>query len=169
MNAAQKIQEAHLTLDDDMVKVIDKAVVETFSSFMAFTPFLKSFEKSDQPLAERYEISSIVAFIQESVEGILAIRFHQDSVLRLLSRVYAEELSVLDSRVIGGVAELVNVIHGIAKEELNLQGFHYQMCLPVVIIGENHALVSAFNGNKLVMKYDLNGEEAIIELVLNKR
>lgn len=169
MSAAHKINEIHLNLDDDMVRTIDRAVVETFSSFMGFNPILKKSEKSEKNVSERFEISGIIAFIQESVEGTLAVRFHQDSVLRLLSRVYGEELSTVDNRVIGGVAELVNVIHGIAKEDLNLQGFHYQMCLPVVIIGENHAVVNALSGQKLIMTYDLDGDEAIIELVLHKR
>ncbi len=169
MSAALKLNEPHLTFDETMVKIIDKAVVETFSSFMGFTPVLQHSEKCDRALSDRYEISGIIAFIQESVEGTLAIRFRQESILRLLSRIYGEELSVLDNRVIGGVAELANVIHGIAKEDLNLQGYHYQMCLPVVIIGDNHSVVSALSGQKLIMKYDLDGEQAIIELVLHRQ
>ena len=169
MSAAQKLHSAQLHLDEGMVKVIDRAVVETFSSFMGFNPVLKSSEKTSQNVSERYEISGIIAFIQDSVEGTLAIRFRQDSVLNLLSRVYGETLTSVDSRVIGGVAELANVIHGIAKEDLNLQGFHYQMCLPVVIIGDNHAVVNALSGQKLILSYDLDGHEAIVELVLHKR
>jgi CheY-specific phosphatase CheX len=169
MSAALKLNEPHLTLDEAMVKIIDKAVVETFSSFMGFTPVLQQSEKCDKALSDRYEISGIIAFIQESIEGTLAIRFRQESILKLLSRIYGEELSVLDNRVIGGVAELANVIHGIAKEDLNLQGYHYQMCLPVVIIGDNHSVVSALSGQKLIMKYDLDGEQAIIELVLHRQ
>lgn len=169
MSAALKLTETHLTLDDAMVKIIDKAVVETFSSFMGFTPVLQHSERCDKALSDRYEISGIIAFIQESIEGTLAIRFRQESILKLLSRIYGEELSVLDNRVIGGVAELANVIHGIAKEDLNLQGYHYQMCLPVVIIGDNHSVVSALSGQKLILKYDLDGEQAIIELVLHNR
>lgn len=169
MSAALKLTDPHLTLDEAMVKIIDKAVVETFSSFMGFTPVLQHSEKCDRVLSDRYEISGIIAFIQESIEGTLAIRFRQESILKLLSRIYGEELSVLDNRVIGGVAELANVIHGIAKEDLNLQGYHYQMCLPVVIIGDNHSVVSALSGQKLIMKYDLDGEQAIIELVLHRQ
>lgn len=169
MSAAPKQTEAHLTLDDDISKIIDKAINETFSAFMGITPVLKSSERHNKALEDRYEISGIIAFIQESIEGTLAIRFKQDSILKLLSRVYGEELTALDNRVIGGIAEFSNVIHGIAKEDLNKQGYHYQMCLPVVIIGDNHTVVSALSGQKLVMKYDLDGEEAIIELVLHKQ
>ncbi|MEY4615670.1 MAG: hypothetical protein RJB66_630 [Pseudomonadota bacterium] len=169
MSAVRKKSEAQLHLDDEMVKIIDKAMLETFSSFMGFNPILKHVERSDKNISDRFEISGIIAFIQDKVEGTLAIRFRQESVLRLLSRVYGDELSVVDNRVIGGVAELANVIHGIAKEDLNLQGYHYQMCLPVVIIGENHVVVNALSGQKLIMNYDLDGDEAIVELVLHKR
>ncbi len=169
MSAAPKQIEAHLTLDDEISKIIDKAINETFSAFMGITPILKSSERHNKALEDRYEISGIIAFIQESIEGTLAIRFKQDSILKLLSKVYGEELTALDNRVIGGIAEFSNVIHGIAKEDLNKQGYHYQMCLPVVIIGDNHSVVSALSGQKLVLKYDLDGEEAIIELVLHKQ
>lgn len=168
MSAAAKKTDPQLTLDQQMVDIIDKAIKETFSSFMGFMPVLKSSEQRDKSTSERFEISGIIAFIQESIEGTLAIRFRQDTILKLLSKVYGEELTSLDNRVIGGVAELSNVIHGIAKEDLNLQGYHYQMCLPVVIIGDNHTVVSALSGQKLVMKYDLDGEEAIVELVIHK-
>ncbi len=168
MSAAAKKTDPQLTLDQQMVDIIDKAIKETFSSFMGFMPVLKSSEQRDKSSRERFEISGIIAFIQESVEGTLAIRFQQDTILKLLSKIYGEELTSLDNRVIGGVAELSNVIHGIAKEDLNLQGYHYQMCLPVVIIGDNHTVVSALSGQKLVMKYDLDGEEAIVELVIHK-
>jgi CheY-specific phosphatase CheX len=169
MSEAMPQPNSFLRIDDALVKIIDRAVVETFSSFMGFTPILKGSEESDKVVSDRYEISGIIAFIQESNEGTLAIRFRQESILKLLSRVYGEDLSVLDNRIIGGVAELANVIHGIAKEDLNVQGFRYQMCLPVVIIGDNHSVVTALTGHKLIMRYDLDGEEAIVELVLHKQ
>jgi CheY-specific phosphatase CheX len=169
MSAAPKQNESHLTLDEDIARIINKAITETFGAFIGISPILKSSERHDKALQERYEISGIIAFIQESIEGTLAIRFKQDTILKLLSKVYGEELTALDNRVIGGVAEISNVIHGIAKEELNMQGYHYQMCLPVVIIGDNHSVVSALSGHKLVMRYDIDGEEAIIELVLHKQ
>lgn len=167
MNSAVKKAESHLSLDQEMVNIIDKAIKETFSSFMGFTPILKSSEQKDKAVSEKYEISGIIAFIQDAIEGTLSLRFKQDTILKLLSKVYGEELTTLDNRIIGGVAELSNVIHGIAKEDLNLQGYHYQMCLPVVIIGNNHTMVSAINGQKLVLTYDLDGEEAIVELVIH--
>ncbi len=169
MSAAPKLNDSHLTLDEDISRIINKAITETFGAFTGIIPVLKSSERHNKAIEERYEISGIIAFIQESIEGTLAIRFKQDTILKLLSRVYGEELTTLDNKVIGGVAEISNVIHGIAKEELNMQGYHYQMCLPVVIIGDNHTVVSALSGHKLVMKYDLEGEEAIIELVLHKQ
>jgi CheY-specific phosphatase CheX len=169
MSAALKINDIHLTLDDEVLKILDKAVFETFSSFMGFSPILKSSEKVESVPFDSYEISAIIAFIQKDIEGTLAIRFRQSSILKLLSRIYGAELESVDNRIIGGVAELINVIHGIAKEDLNLQGFHFQMCLPVVVIGQNHSLVSSLSGSKMIMRYDLDGEEAIVELIVHKR
>jgi CheY-specific phosphatase CheX len=167
MSAAEKIGELKLKLDEDMTKIIDKSVSETFSSFLSINPVLKKCYESKEVLPEKSEISGIIAFIQNTLEGTLAIRFKQKAILSLLSRLYGEELTAVDNKIIGGVAELTNVIHAIAKEELNLQGYNYQMCLPVVIIGENHSVVTVLSGKKMIFEYDLDGIECIIELILH--
>lgn len=167
MITAKKITDIHMHLNAEMIRIIDRAVIETFSSFMGITPVLKHSEQTTRSLSEPFEVSGLIAFIQDDIEGTLAIRFNQATILKLLSRVYGEELTVVDNRTIGGVAEFANVIHGIAKEELNLQGYHYQMCLPVVIIGDNHSVVTALSGQKLILRYDLEGYEAVVELVLH--
>ena len=170
MNAALKIKNSHLSLDGSLLQIIDKAVVETFNSFMGITPKLKNSEMTLlTPLSDRYDISGIISFIQDSIEGSLALRFRLNSALKLMSRIYGEEITSVDNRVIGGVAEFANVIHGIIKDQLNQIGHHYQMCLPVVVIGDNHSVVNALSGEKLILKYDLEGDEATLELVLHNQ
>lgn len=167
MSAAEKLSELKLHFDEELIKIIDKSVNETFNSFLSINPVLKKCAESTEVSQERSEISGIIAFIQESLEGTLAIRFKQKDILSLLSRIYGEELLAVDNKIIGGVAELTNVIHAIAKEELNLKGYNYQMCLPVVIIGENHSVVTVLAGKKMVFEYDLDGVECKIELILH--
>jgi CheY-specific phosphatase CheX len=167
MSAAEKLGELTLKLDDDMIKIIDKSVGETFNSFLSISPVLKKCYESKEFLSEKSEISGVIAFIQNTLEGTLAIRFKQNTILALLSRLYGEELTTIDNKIVGGVAELTNVIHAIAKEELNLQGYNYQMCLPVVIIGENHSVVTALSGRKMIFEYDLNGMPCTVELILH--
>lgn len=167
MSAAEKLNKLKLHFDEDLIKIIDKSVNETFNSFLSINPLLKKCSEVEKISQERSEISGIIAFIQDDLEGTLAIRFKQKDILSLLSRLYGEELTAIDNKIIGGVAELTNVIHAIAKEELNLKGYNYQMCLPVVIIGENHSVVTVLSGKKMVFDYDLDGVGCKIELILH--
>ena len=59
MSAAPKQNESHLTLDEDIARVINKAIAETFGAFLGITPVLKSSERHNKALEERYEISGI--------------------------------------------------------------------------------------------------------------
>lgn len=79
--------------------------------------------------------------MQKNFEGTLSISFNRESAIQLFQVIYQEEInSVDDNRVVEGIAELANIIHGMVKENLNLRGYDYKMCLPVVIIGKNHAI-----------------------------
>jgi CheY-specific phosphatase CheX len=151
-------------LQQKIVKVINKAVKETFGSFFGIVPELKE-TITDQLAAPRVDISGMIAFIQQELEGTLAIRFKREALFQIIGPLYDEKLDVIDSRSVGSVGEFANIIHGVAKQELNAFGHNYQMCLPVVIVGENHAISSSFSGNKVILKYDLNGAEAFLELV----
>jgi chemotaxis protein CheX len=166
MSAAQKSNFYKLSFDDTVVRIIDNAIQETFSSFLGIQPILVNSEIGDAPLREFYEISGIIAFVQDSIEATLAIRFRQAVVIELLSKIYSEDLTSVNSKVIGGVAELSNVIHGISKEYLNLLGFNFQMSLPVVIVGDNNAIATIQPGPRLILNYDIGGFPMFVELIL---
>jgi CheY-specific phosphatase CheX len=167
MTAAEKIIAHKLKLNDAIIKIIDKAINETFTSFISISPVLKKCSKSEVSLPDKSDVAGMIAFIQSSLEGTLIIKFKKESILPLLSKLYNEELISIDNKVIGGVAELTNVIHAIVKEELNQEGYNYQMCLPVVIIGENHSMITMCAGPKIIFEYELDNMNCTVELISN--
>lgn len=153
------------SLDEAFIKVIRKAVKETFGSFFGVIPVLKEtvIDPTDEP---KVDISGMIAFVQTDIEGTMSIRFQRDALFSILGGLYGEKLQQIDSRAVGSMGEFANIIHGIAKEELNAAGYNYQMCLPVVVVGVNHLICSTFTGKKIRLKYDINGSEAYLELVV---
>lgn len=131
--------------DKTLLQILDDSVRETFQNFLGCNPEViqtvkdrKEIPKSD---SDKRSISGSVAFLQKDFEGTLSIGFSRDAAIKLFKSFYQEEVtSVDDARVTEGIAELANVIHGLVKERLNLKGYDYQMCLPVVVIGKNHAV-----------------------------
>jgi CheY-specific phosphatase CheX len=156
-----------ISLNEKFVKVINKAVNETFGSFFGITPELKEII-TDAKIEPKVDISGMIAFIQQELEGTLAIRFKRESLFQIIGPLYDEVLDVIDTRSTGSIGEFANIIHGVAKQELNAFGYNYQMCLPVIVVGENHNIISTFVGKRLLLKYDLNGAEAFLELIFKE-
>lgn len=152
-------------LDQDTYKIIENSMIETFSSFFGVKPVLEKIEEQPTKEAERCEISGIIAFLQDDLEGTMAIRFKKQNLFKLLQPIYGEDLQRIDNRAVGAVGEFANVVHAIAKHALNVQGYNYQMCLPVVIVGENHQISTHFEGNRAILHFNLNGGIVLVELV----
>ncbi|MGZ3770226.1 MAG: chemotaxis protein CheX [Bdellovibrio sp.] len=129
--------------DKTLLKILNDAVRETFQNFLGCNPEIIQTvrDRNDHVKENNRSISGTVAFLQQDFEGTLTIGFSRESAIKLFKSFYQAELnSVEDARITEGIAELANVIHGLVKERLNIQGYNFQMCLPVVVIGKNHAV-----------------------------
>lgn len=131
--------------DSTLLTILNNSVRETFHNFLGCNPevieTIPDRRESNRESLEGRSISGSVAFLQKNFEGTLSIGFTRDSAIKLFKSFYQEDVtSVDDARITEGIAELANVIHGLVKERLNLSGYEFQMCLPVVVIGRNHAV-----------------------------
>lgn len=138
--------------------IIEDSVEQTFLSFLGCTPevvqIAHGLKDLNQIKFDNRSISGSVAFIQDNFEGSLSIRFSRETALSLFKGIYQEDIeSVDDQRVIEGIAELANIVHGIVKETLNLRGFSYGMCLPVVVIGKNHTVFATKKSPSLALLF----------------
>ena len=136
MTPVYKMHE-QLELDTDLISWCEKAVVETFSSMLGITPTLES-AIHNPPDRLSHEISGVIGFIQNRMEGTLALGFTYDMSIKLMSEFFKENLKVSDPNLVGGISELTNIIFGMIKENYSNSGLTFKMCLPVVIVGSNH-------------------------------
>jgi CheY-specific phosphatase CheX len=154
----------------ELINLIDKAIEHTFMSFFSILPVLTKVDEftisnfNSEP--NDYDISSVIAFIEDQLDGTLALRFHKMALLKAISKVYTAETATVDHRALGAIGELVNTIYGIIKQNLNQKGYNYQMCVPVIVIGSNHSICSTFQGKKIQMLYQLLNDRFLVEIVL---
>lgn len=144
------MQAAKLHIDNDMQALVRTAIVDTFNSMLGLEPKLKSVETS-KPGFAKYEISGVIGFIQGSLEGTLTLGFNRKTVAEMLSKFYGEPIDFADEKLAGGVGELTNIVFGIIKEYYNDVGFDFRMCLPVVIVGDNHSIFSTISSVRMQM------------------
>ncbi len=95
------------------------------------------------------EITASVAFYQQELEGILSISCDLKTAFNTFSKFYGSDIKVLETRVIEGMGEIMNMIFGQVKEHYNNNGCDYSRCLPIVVVGRHHEVFSVFKGGTL--------------------
>lgn len=152
-----------------LLTILDNSVRETFQYLLGCKPEVIQAHDRKDPHGQKPDertISGSVAFLQEDFEGTLSIGFSRDSAIKLFRSFYKEDVtSVDDARVTEGVAELANVIHGLVKERLNLKGYDFQMCLPVVVIGRNHAVFARQDSDGLSVLFKTEFGDFLVEVI----
>lgn len=155
-----------------LLTIVNNSVRETFVNMLGFDPHsitnptINTWNNIDEPR----NISGTVAFLQREFEGTLSIGFSKDSALNIFRNFYQDEFNSIDDvRITEGVAELANVIHGLVKERLNLGGSDYQMCLPVVVIGRNHAVFTNPTWSAISIKFETNLGAFFVEVISRQK
>lgn len=154
----------------DTQQIIEDSIHSTFTSFFHFDPHLQSIEvgKSADTDFKKRAISGIMALVDSGIKGTFSVGLSKESALSMLSKFYGEELTSLDDRrVIDGIAEIANVAHGLLKEQLNKQGYHFKMCLPMVVVGSNHSAFSQENSPALTLKFESAVGQIVAEVILH--
>ncbi len=115
-----------------------KATIETFKGFLnvdlkAGKPTLFSYKDSNI----KYDISGIIGLAGE-VRGAVVISFPKLVALKIVSTFLSQDIKIFGDDVIDTVGELVNIIAGNAKRDL--EEFRIMISLPSVIKGPNHQI-----------------------------
>ena len=106
-------------------------------------PFLKG--KEVQPA---FAISSTIGVISDKFKGAISLNFQESFYLSLLSNMLGEPITEINNETQDGAAELLNMIYGSAKTQLNAKGYSLQKALPTVSRGQG---IITSHGNKPVI------------------
>lgn len=83
------------------------------------------------------EVSALIGLAGETT-GAVVLSFSHDTALKVVSLMTGTKYAFLGSEVLDGVGELVNIIAGNAKKDLN--DFRISISLPGVITGNNYRI-----------------------------
>lgn len=107
-----------------------------------FRDFLGLKVSSGKPfvLADPQDLSDVSALIGLAGEttGAVVLSFSHDTALKVISNMAGREYLFLGSEVLDGVGELVNIIAGNAKKDLD--EFRISISLPGVITGNSYRI-----------------------------
>jgi chemotaxis protein CheX len=113
------------------------------------------------------DISGIIGIVSESFNGSVVISFPEVTFLHVMSSMLGEVYTKIDKDIIDGAGELTNMIFGQAKIVLNEKGYGIKTAIPSVISGKNHSLSAFTKGPVIVVPFETNVGNFIVEICMS--
>jgi chemotaxis protein CheX len=110
----------------DALKIQGGIVVE------AGKPYLKG-KESMVPIS----IAAQLGLTSAQFKGAVSLCFEERVFLKVLSNMFGEEVTEIDSDNQDGASEILNMVYGSAKAALNPRGFTFERAIPTVVRGIN--------------------------------
>ncbi|MCG8471114.1 MAG: chemotaxis protein CheX [Desulfobacterales bacterium] len=112
------------------------------------------------------DVTGIIGLTGES-NGTIAVTFDEGSILRVVSNMFSEEITELTHEVSDAVGEIINMIAGQARRELEALGRVYQASIPSVVSGRGHHITHYSDGPKIAIPFTTDGGTFTIEVCLD--
>jgi chemotaxis protein CheX len=109
------------------------------------------------------DVSSIVG-LTGTPTGSFSISFDKESILRITSKIFNEEITTLDSDVAEAAGELANMISGQARKMMEEKGDYCVGAIPTVVTGEGHSLIHITDGPKIAVPFTLDNAKITLEV-----
>lgn len=113
-----------------------KATIDCFATMVNVTPVKKEVTMQRPPIAQA-DVCSLIG-LSGDAQGLVAITFSNETAIKIASQFLGENLKTLNEDTLDAVGELINIIAGNAKA--NLEGLKLSISLPSVMLGENFSL-----------------------------
>ncbi len=111
------------------------------------------------------DVTGIIG-ITGDANGTIAVTFDEGSILTIVSNMFGEKMTKLNHETSDAVGELVNMISGQARRELEELGRVFDAAIPSVVSGKNHSIVHYTDGPKIAIPFTIDGGAFTIEVCL---
>lgn len=125
-------------MDVQLVNPFIDATIHVLSS-LAFTeahvgkPYLKQ-----DPVAQG-DVSGIVGLSGEA-NGTISVTFTRQCILKIVSKMFGEEITEINDDVKDAVGEILNIVSGDGRQRLQGLGKTMKGAIPTIITGKDHVI-----------------------------
>ncbi|MBX7231826.1 MAG: chemotaxis protein CheX [Bdellovibrionales bacterium] len=127
---------------------------------------LKPFLKKDQ--ISNVAIASVLSLISNEFSGSIVLSFTKESFLKIYKNMFSEEHKELTAELEDAAAELLNIIYGLAKIDLNTKGFNFQKALPTILKGEKISIRQSGLEPVVIVPFETDAGPLHLEIEFNK-
>lgn len=138
-------------------------VLETMA-FIKSVPGKPYLKKDD---VAKGDVTGVIGITGET-NGTIAVTFEEACILKIVSNMFGEEMTTLNSEIADAVGELTNMISGQARRELEGLGMVFEAAIPSVVSGRSHSITHYTDGPKIAIPFTTDGGKFTIEVCLEK-
>jgi len=121
----------------EVVEVFKKCLISSLGAQLKSDIQFRQDINPESGLGTEDIYSGTVDFEGGSVSGAACVSVSPETLRKLMSKMIGQEQEEVNELVVGGVGEFINIVAGVARGELNRQGFPIKItCLPQVVSPE---------------------------------
>ncbi|PKN72871.1 MAG: chemotaxis protein CheX [Deltaproteobacteria bacterium HGW-Deltaproteobacteria-10] len=111
------------------------------------------------------DVSGIIG-LTGSAAGSLALSFSEGAIVKIVSNMLGEEIKSINSDVKDAVGEITNMISGVARKNLEAEGFYVQAAIPTVVAGAGHQISHVMGGPSLIIPFEIDEGTFVVDVCL---
>ncbi|MBN1381538.1 MAG: chemotaxis protein CheX [Deltaproteobacteria bacterium] len=113
------------------------------------------------------DISGIIG-MTGSAKGSLALSFSDTCILKIVSNMLGEEYKEINTDVRDAVGEITNMISGVARKNLESQGFNIAAAIPTVVCGKKHSIIHVLGGPSIIIPFETEDGPFCVDVCINE-
>lgn len=110
------------------------------------------------------DVTGLIGMAGEQTKGTLAITFTEPVILEITRRMLGEEQKSINDTVTDMVGEITNMVTGGAKRLLSEKGYRFDMAIPTVVAGKNHAITHKSKAPIIIIPFSTDAGDFFIEV-----
>lgn len=156
-----------LALGDQLAQDFSQAVSDAFNKTFGIDVKVGHYSIGEGVVNLTGDVSGVVGFVQEKLEGTLTACFLMKTIQQVLPRLLGNDVEITQAIAMDAVGEITNMIFGQIKTELNQRGHHVRFGLPSVICGSGHFISQMHQGRHMIMNFEIEGSAFQIHIALH--
>lgn len=150
-------------MDILIINALLDSLMRIFNTMVGVEPVPGVPVPKDDNLA-RGEVTGFMAMEAENAKGSMAISFSRGALAVVAKHMLGDKLEQIDEAARDLTGEMTNMLVGGAKKILAERGFDFEMSTPDVSAGQNHTIEHKFNGQTVILPFNLQDDTFFLEI-----
>ena len=111
------------------------------------------------------DVSGIIG-ITGTIRGSLALSFSTGSILKIVSNMLGEEITLINGDIRDAVGEITNMVSGAARKRIEAMGYSLSASIPTVVSGKEHSIMHVMGGPSIVIPFEMEEGSFVVDVCM---